>query len=373
MHFTANRLELCGLARQASRIAVDKSPVEALRGILLEADEDTGQLTLTVTNFEVSLQCRMKAAVYEGGNMVMSAKLLVEMLPLLGGNEVLFQQEAGGALAIQSGTCNYLVSVLPGKSYPKTEIPFPEDTVQVSGIPSMVHRTAFAVSTEESKPVMRCVNLMFSHDGLKAVGSDGSRVMSVKGIAKSTGSVSLLVPAGSLAKLAGLADEKDSFSVGTTGKAVVFTKENFVFSARLMDGGYINTDALLESVKGTFSILTDAETLHKALSSVDSIAAAGGKVCLSFKGNRLELSCTTENGSATTVQEVIPLTGTPTGAYYYVPQKLAECLRALSGTLTLQVAQGGVLLMSTEQATCLQTASRAPSAATIPKKKAKAA
>ena len=36
-----------------------------------------------------------------------------------------------------------------------------------------------------------------------------------------------------------MCDDKDEFRVGTTGKNIVFFKENFLFSARLMEGGYI--------------------------------------------------------------------------------------------------------------------------------------
>ncbi len=45
--------------------------------------------------------------------------------------------------------------------------------------------------------------------------------------------------------------DKDEFRVGTTGKNIVFFKENFLFSARLMEGGYIDTDLLLSTIKNS--------------------------------------------------------------------------------------------------------------------------
>lgn len=77
--------------------------------------------------------------------------------------------------------------------------------------------------------------------------------MTAKGDDQSTGDISLLVPASSLGKLAGMCGNEDVFRVGTTGKSIVFFKENFLFSSRLMDGGYIDTDSLLKTITNRFT------------------------------------------------------------------------------------------------------------------------
>lgn len=369
MKVLAQRAELLALCRHASRIASEASPVKALQGILLEADEENQTLTTTVTNFEVSLRCQMKAEVKESGARIVNARMLTGMLGLLQGDNIALYGKTNGTMLLAGGTCRYSISVLPGRSYPKTELPFPEDTVQVSGIPALSKRTSFVVAEDDTKPVMRCVNLIFSENGLRAVGSDGLRVMSVRGEAKSAGAVSLLVPAKSLATLAGMVTDQDTLMVGTTGQAVVFMRENFIYSARLMPGAYINTDALLGSVKGAFTVLSDAEALWRAVDGATSVANEHGKVCLSFDGSTITLSCVCAEGTAKNVLDVVPLVGTPVGSYHYQAKKLMECLRALSGTLKLQIAQSGILLMETEAATCLQSATRAPSTQDAQQKK----
>ena len=125
-------------------------------------------------------------------------------------------------------------------NYPRAEIPFPEDTVTVKNIPHMAARTIFAASENESKPTMRCVKLVFTSDGLKAVSYDGSRLAAAKGDSKGEASASLLIPAASLNKLARLVGNKDELHVGTTGKSVVFTKEDFLFSARHLTGEHVD-------------------------------------------------------------------------------------------------------------------------------------
>ncbi len=47
MKIIANRAELLAMCRRAARLANYASPLEELRGFLLEADADTGQLSVS--------------------------------------------------------------------------------------------------------------------------------------------------------------------------------------------------------------------------------------------------------------------------------------------------------------------------------------
>ena len=137
--------------------------------------------------------------------------------------------------------------------------------MKVSGIPDMAKRTVFAVSTENDKPLMRCVNLMFTPQGLQAAGSDGNCIVTARRDTQSVGNINLLIPASSLAKLARIVGNDDELRVGTTGKSIVFFKENFLFSARLMAGSYINTSQLLTAIQNGFAVLTDILDLKSGL------------------------------------------------------------------------------------------------------------
>lgn len=360
MNITINRAELLHAARRAASIAPSDSPMDVLKGTLLEAEGS--RLTLTATNMEISLEQRLACPILEEDAVVVNAKLLTGMLEKLAGDTVELCRESGREqMYVRGGEAEYLVPVRNRNSFPRLEIPFPEDTVKVSGIPSIAKRTIFAAAKDGEKPLLKCVNLMFTRDGLRAAGSNGSCVVTAKGDDKCAGDIQMLVPASSLEKLARICGDTDEFRVGTTGKAIVFFKENFAFSARLLEGSYIDTDQLTGAVQNQFAVLTGVQDLRKALDSVICLDAEG-KVQLQFEGQRLKFSCSSEQGNTSSSMEVIPLTGIPQGEYCYLAGQLMLCLRSLSGTATLGVAQGGMLTLSTEDAFYMQTAMR-PSAA----------
>lgn len=357
MNVVMNRLELLSAVKRAANIAPAESPLDVLRGILLETD--AASMTLTATNMEVALEQKVPCESKDNDALVINARLFAEVVDNLEGEHItLCRQKEHKNVTIKGGKAVFCLNIWEKGSFPKMEIPFPEDTVKVTGIPGMAKRTAFAVDLKNEQPLLKCVNLMFTKNGLKAVGSDGSCVVSAKGDDKSTGNVNLLIPALSLSRLARICDDKDEFRVGTTGNSIVFSKENFTYSARLMDGNYIDSDRLIGMLSNEFTVLTDVLELRTSLRAATAIDQ-NGKVKLTFKGNQLAFSTAGDDGAGSSTLEVVPLTKEPKGEYWYAVRQLLACLSALSGTVTLGIAQGGMLTLSTPEAFYMQTGLRA--------------
>lgn len=364
MDMTVNRAEMLAAAKRAVNIAPVDSPIKELEGVLLEADATANALVISATNMEVSLKQKLRCEVKEEDAIVINARLLTEMLGKLAGELVRLRRKIGrSVLFVESESAAFAVPVRERTAFPRIEIPFMDDSVQVQGIPSLAKRTVFAVSDEQSKPLLRCVNLMFTKDGLRTAGSNGNCIVMAKGDDKSVGSVSLLLPAASLDKLARMCTDEDLFRVGTNGKSVVFVKENFLFTARLMEGKYIDTERLIRSLSNQFMVWTDMMDLRKALSSVTAIEQ-NGKVMIRFEGQKMKLCCNGKQGAASVSMDVVILTGRPDGEFWFHAGQLNDCLARLVGSVKLGIAQGGMLTLSTDDAFYMQNAVRAPSETT---------
>lgn len=359
MDITLNREALLSAALDVERIAPQHSPVELLRCAYLVTEE--GKLTVAAGDVECALERQVTCDIRRNGYAAVNAKLLARMLRLLEGETVSILASEKKTIEIKSGAAEYRIPALDASEYPRMELPFPEDTVAVTGIPRMVKRTAFAASEEESaKPALKCVHLAFTEDGLTAVGCDGYRVASAKGKSGPAASVSILIPAASLEKLARLVSDRDTLQVGVAGREVVFRKDGFLFSARQIDGNYFDTDRLFQMVCGSFTVLTDAEAMREMIGSVTVVVGSQNRFYLSFQGNRLQASCESESGASSGALEVVVLSGSPSGTFWYNPRMLMECLKAQSGTMLLEAAQNGALIMKTDELTCVQLAVRAP-------------
>lgn len=359
MKFTVNRTELLAAAQNAERIAPRVSTIEILQCAYLQAEQDT--LTVASGNLEIALEQQLPAQIDRDGSVVVKAPLLSGMLRLLDGERVTFQMK-NGKLVVSSGNAEYAIPVMDAAQYPRMEIPCPAATVPVSGIPALTKRTVFAVSEDTTRPMLKCVNLIFGADGLQAVSTDSFRIASAKGDRESRGNISFLIPAASLEKLAALVDNREKLQVGTTGKAIVFRKENFLFAARIMEGPYLAVSQVLSNLKQQFTVLTDSALLRDAISQTLSVTGTQNRFSLSFAGSRLTVRCESEYGVSEAAMDVVALSGEPAGVYWYNPAQLMECLKALNGTLMLEVVQHSALLLKTDELVCFQMAVREPKA-----------
>lgn len=358
LNIEANRLELLSAAQDAEKLAPTNSPVKVLECAFLTTENE--KLTVCAGNLEVSMERHIPVSIHEEGTLAIDARLLSAMLRLLGGDTVSLAQRDNASVTLTADDATFTVMTQDPKEYPRLEIPFPEDTVTVSGLPAMTRRTVFAVGNDEKRPVMKCVHLSFAADGLKAVSSDGLRIASVKGQSKGGGSVDILLPATPLDKLAQLVSNKDELQVGITNKTVVFMKEGFLFSTRMMEGEFVNTDMVLNNARPNFILLTDADALRQEMGRVYTVTGNHARFSMSFTGTAIKMTCDSEYGSSSTEMDVVPLTGSPNGTYWYSPSKLYECLRALSGNVMLKVCQAGALVMETDEVTCMQMSMREP-------------
>ena len=220
------RDDLLRLSKQAALAVPRNTTIKELQGIHLEADEGNSMLTLTATNLEITIRASMGAVVERPGNTVIDARLLTDIVSKLPKDSNLdMELERGGQLAIRSGHTHYLLNVLSGDKYPMPELPFPDDTIPVTGVQSLVRKTAFAAADGENAPLMSCIKISLGPDGLRGVSTNGFCIMEAKGDENCKGASELLIPAHSLAALAAISRDSDVYEMGLAGKSIVFWNE----------------------------------------------------------------------------------------------------------------------------------------------------
>ena len=124
MNITMNRAELLHAVKRAAAIVPIRSPLDILKGVLLETDTAKKSLVLTATNLEVTLKQKLACAAQEDDALAIDAHLLAGMLEKMPNDTVELKREPGTSrMKIWSGASQYNVSIWDGSSYPKAEIP----------------------------------------------------------------------------------------------------------------------------------------------------------------------------------------------------------------------------------------------------------
>ena len=378
MKFTAQRKELLAQARRVSKVAPRNHTTPELNGIHIEAFPKQNALRLTATDFEMSIRVSLHANVEIAGETIISAKLLLDILSKLPGDEITVELRENNMLKIRSGVTSYNIAVTPGSKYPRIEMPMPGETIAVAGIPSLIASTAFATSKESigqaSRAQLCCVNLIIGADGIRAVASDGFCVAESLGDRECEGDFSMLVSATAASTLASLANESDVFEIGVTGegsgKTASFYDGSLLFTARLVSGEFLDTDKAFGSISAVTTIKVDAQKLRELVANVTAVAMDEPQLELCVGNGKLTLRCVTLNGKS---EATIPMPSAKRAEVvsYLSPKRLMDCLRTYKGAVTLEQSKNGVLIMRCGNARYFQIGERKHVLAPKAEKKAK--
>ena len=369
MHVICNKQLLVEAVSNVSRAVSSRNTLAALEGILLKTA--AGTISLTGYDLELAITTEIEADIREQGEIVLPAKLFLDMIRRMPSEQVSIKTDEKMLTIIKGDVTEYTILGIPASEFP--ELPSISQTTGLNLpqriLKNMIGQTLFAVSTSDSKPVHTGSLFDIRGGELYVVSVDGYRLAMRKEPTGYQEDLMFIVPGKSLSEVAKLLKEEDADVELTVSKRhIIFQIGSYHVVSRLLEGEYIDTDGLLGSIRNQFTVLTGVQELRKALDSA-SCVDSDGKTCLRFEGQRLTFRCESEHGNTAVPLDVIPLTGMPQGEYWYMSRQLLSCLKSLAGTVTLGIAQDGMLTLETENAYYLQTGVRPGAAGKKEKKK----
>lgn len=143
-------------------------------------------------------------------------------------------------------------------------------TLQIQTLKKIISETAFAASTQESRPILTGVHFVLSdHKELKTVATDSHR-MSQKNITleKNGDNFDVVIPSRSLRELTSVfSDEIEQVEVFFANNQILFRSDNISFYTRLLEGNYPDTDRLIPtefSSEVTFKVAHLRQAMERA-------------------------------------------------------------------------------------------------------------
>lgn len=347
MKFTVNRRIMLEYLKSMIRVVPKSSPVKELTGFLIEANEDDGCLCITANNTEAAIQRKFKPTVETGGEFVMDAKLLTDMLSVLGGTDVTFEEVNPGMIKIKSENCVYSVRVLSSRVYPRPEMPFPDDTLKITGLKQMYAKTCATAAKGDVSQVLSGIHIDIAPEGVRMVSCDLRSIAVARKMMQCGGSLSFTLPKASLSYLAGAIGNDDELEVGISGSFVVFMKKGMMFSARLPAHEYVNIDTILNSMQQLYMASVEFDDFKPHILNICDVASMSSEtsyIKLLFQENRIEMETKNDIGSGSNSCKAVMIEGNPC-SFYYPANMLKDIFRTVEGTLIIQVDKRGYMLV----------------------------
>lgn len=317
-----------------SRAAAAKSTIPITEGILLRTVDDN---MLQLTGYDMNMGMRTTIAIRtsQPGSVVVSPKLLLDILRKLPGEDVSLETNADHKLIIRSGVILFSILVLDAENFPELPIIQNETAVELPQkmLRSMIAGTIFSVSDNQTKPILTGSLFQFYGRLFSMVSLDHFRMSVRQELVErddSAPNLRFVVPGRTLRELErSLNDTDEPVTLCLTKKNILFQCGSLLLISKLLEGEYLtfenalpnNTDYIYRV--NTHSIIDSLERIGIIISDTQKTRTA-----CTFSDNTLKVSCVTSTSHAYDETPVNTVAGDGEVQISFNNRYLLEALRA---------------------------------------------
>jgi DNA polymerase III subunit beta len=295
MRFTISREKLQeGLGAVAASIPA-KTTLPVLSNILLETTERG--IRLSGTDLDIAVSTEVAADVETAGSITIPAKKLTEIARELPPSPVKVAAAGEQRVTLECGRSRFKLLGLPKDEFPAfPAVKFDQSWRVKSGeLQQLITHTAFAVSTEESRPILNGVLWELRPEWMRMVATNGHRLAKMEVPITSAGAPegNLIVPPKALEQIRRLFPADEELEIARGDNHLGFRSPLTSVFTRLIEGPYPPYEQVIPKDNDKVAI-ADKSSLTSALKRMSVIASdQTHRIRLSFNAGMLKFSVQT--------------------------------------------------------------------------------
>ena len=233
-------------------------------------------ITLIGSNGQISIENFISIKNEDGGLLVTSsgsilleATFFINVVSSLPDITLDFKEIDQKQIVLTSGKSEITLKGKDADQYPRIqEISASNPLVlETSVLKNIINETAFAASTQESRPILTGVHFVLTENkNLKTVATDSHRMSQKQIILEKNGdNFDVVIPSRSLREFSAVfTDDIETVEIYFTNNQLLFRSENISFYTRLLEGNYPDTDRLIPT-EFTSIVTFDKNNLRYAM------------------------------------------------------------------------------------------------------------
>lgn len=313
MRFTISREKLQeGLAAVASAVPA-KTTLPVLANLLVQTSEKG--LRISGTDLDIAVSTEVTADVESAGAITIPARKLSEIARELPPAPVKISSAGDQRITLECGRSKFKLLGLPKSEFPSfPAVNFDKALrIQSGELQKLISHTAFAASTEESRPILNGVLWELRAEHMRMVATNGHRLAKMDVAAKTAGSknTDLIIPPKALEQIRRLFPAEEELEVAQGENHVGFRSPFTAVYTRLIEGPYPSYDQVIPRDNDKNAVL-DKVAFAGALKRMSVVASdQTHRIRLAFNSGMLRFSVSTPDlGEA---QDELPVryTGDP--------------------------------------------------------------
>ncbi|MGT2887833.1 DNA polymerase III subunit beta [Streptococcus didelphis] len=255
IQFSINRSLFIQALNATKRAISSKNAIPILSTIKIEVNQS--DLTLTGSNGQISIENTIPVSnenagllITSTGSILLEANFFINIISSLPDVSLDFKEIEQHQVVLTSGKSEITLKGKDVEQYPRLQEVSTENPLilETKLLKSIITETAFAASTQESRPILTGVHISLSNNTeFKAVATDSHRMSQrLLSLDKSATNFDVVIPSKSLREFTSVfTDDIETVEIFFSQSQILFRSEHISFYTRLLEGNYPDTDRLL--------------------------------------------------------------------------------------------------------------------------------
>lgn len=297
MNLTIAKDQILNGLQSVQNVVSTRTTLPILSNVMMRAEGE--RLELTATDLDVTITCGVEAKVKKAGASTFPVKKLFGIAKELGGAEIDLEVDEKNVCSVRCGPSYYKIHGLAAEEFPPQpklkedkKVVLPQKTIR-----EMLRKTAFAMSTDESRYVLNGIFFSLKDHKLTMVATDGRRLALVEEEVdvsdKSQGE--FIIPAKAVNELTRLLQEKGEVEIKFAENQAAFNLKDekgpsILIITKLIEGNYPNYRQVIPGEAKERIPLLREEFLHALRRAEIMTSEKANSVKMTFGKNNLAIT-----------------------------------------------------------------------------------
>ena len=308
MKLICNKEQLLDIINTVQKAIASKAVMPILECIKIDAAGD-GNVVVTGNNLDLCIEYNAKCIVSEGGTIAVASRMFGDIIRSMPDGDVTISvNDSNNVTKIKNGASEFNIQGLSSNEYPAAPVLDEKYRFKITqnALKRLIRKTiSFVALSEGKKAVLTGALFEIKNGTLNVAASDGHRLAVVRQeLDGSVENMKFVIPRTTINELAKiLKDEDEEINVIVSDRHVLFDFGYFQVYTRLLDGDFLNYEAIISAVN-TISVIVDKRVLSNSLERAmllindDISAKTDNKVPVRFNiaYDKIDVSCITGKG-----------------------------------------------------------------------------
>lgn len=275
MKFSINKNTILNELINVNRAISSRNIIPILNGISFDLESEG--LYLLASDSDLTIKSFIPADKIEKiekcGTIIIQSKYLIDIIKKMPSDIINFEVIDDLKIVIFTDTSKYNLNCLNVLDYPEIDLSDSQNSFKINAkiIKDMINQTIFAVSSQETRPLLTGINILINGNIMEIIATDSYR------LAKKTitlnnpvnEAVNIVIPGKNMQELDKIITEFDTdVEVHIFNNKIKFVYENITFQSNLLNGKYPNTSNFIPQ---EFNYIVNAN-LNDLYNSIDRAA-----------------------------------------------------------------------------------------------------